>query len=155
MHYIELDVNNLRRWFQGTIGASGSNAMNVTGYVVYFSDRRGNRNAANVETGELGFEDIVNPASGTGADNGTLDAGEDLNTSTTLETYGGVPRPGPGAQAPLTAAATLRTAVNAGDRAGQSARLLPPGAQADQWRPGQHHHAWPHGHLRESGVRRG
>ena len=26
MHYVELDVNNLRRWFEGTIGASGNNA---------------------------------------------------------------------------------------------------------------------------------
>ena len=40
MHYIELDVNNLCRWFTGAIGASGANAMNTTGYVVYFSDRR-------------------------------------------------------------------------------------------------------------------
>ena len=61
--------------------------MDVTGYVVYFSDRRGNKNLGadgvanpragadgflynaddfgdDQETGELGFEDIVNPASG-------------------------------------------------------------------------------------------
>ena len=39
MHYVELDVNNLRRWFKGTIGGGsggGGNTMNTTGYVVYF-----------------------------------------------------------------------------------------------------------------------
>ena len=46
MHYVELDVNNLRRWLAGSIGASGPGAMNVTGYVVYFSDRRLNREPA-------------------------------------------------------------------------------------------------------------
>jgi len=59
MTYIGLDVNNLRRWFLGQIGVSGPGTMNVTGYVVYFSDRRNNRNAANQETAEFGFEDIV------------------------------------------------------------------------------------------------
>ena len=53
MHYVELDVNNLRRWLDGTIRRrqrgsvpnGGSRApstcpMDMTGYVVYFSDRR-------------------------------------------------------------------------------------------------------------------
>jgi len=91
MHYIELDVNNLSRWFLGTIGTSGSNAVNLTGYTVYFSDRRTNRNAANQETGEYGFEDVVNPANTSGAPNGTLDAGEDINATGTLDTYGQLP----------------------------------------------------------------
>ena len=111
MHYVELDVNNLRRWLNGTIGTSntaacynggspgtGTCAMDVTGYVVYFSDRRGNRNLGadgardnpvvtnvptapggveitypnDVETGELGMEDVINTAS-TSAPNNQLD----------------------------------------------------------------------------------
>lgn len=92
MHYVELDVNNLRRWLNGEIGASGPDTMNVTGFVVYFSDRRGNRNLANEETGELGFEDFVNPGDSQSVSNGVLDAGEDMNGNGTLETYGGTPR---------------------------------------------------------------
>jgi hypothetical protein len=87
VHYVAVDVNNLRRWLQGAIGATGVNTMNVTGYVLYFSDRRGNRNGA-AETGEYGFEDIVNPLSGTGAPNAALDVGEDFNANGLLETYG-------------------------------------------------------------------
>jgi len=92
MHYVEFDVNNFRRWLNGEIGASGPGTMNVTGYVVYFSDRRGNRNASNQETGELGFEDFVNPGDPQSVSNGALDAGEDMNGNGTLETYGGTPR---------------------------------------------------------------
>lgn len=91
MHYVELDVNNLRRWFLGQIGASGLNALATTGYTVYFSDRRDNRNAANLETAEYGFEDVVNPASASGAPNGALDAGEDVNGNGVLDTYGQTP----------------------------------------------------------------
>ena len=43
MHYVELDVKNLASWFTGAIGASGANANNLTGYTLYFSDRRGDR----------------------------------------------------------------------------------------------------------------
>jgi hypothetical protein len=150
MHYVELDVNNLRRWLNGTIGTAARRAANAacvngaggggcpmdeTGFVVYFSDRRGNRDdtggfsaptttaltsapygvetvyGTNAETGELGFEDIINTTS-TSAPNGALDhsftdAGgnthfsEDLNWEQptvpaanapgrgTLQTYGG------------------------------------------------------------------
>lgn len=91
MHYIELDVKNLSRWFTGALGTSGSNAANLSGYTVYFSDRRTNRNALNQETGEYGFEDFVNPANINGIPNGTLDAGEDINGNGTLETYGQIP----------------------------------------------------------------
>jgi hypothetical protein len=115
IHYIELDARNLSRWFSGAMPASscspscsGTNSLNVNGYTVYFSDRRGNRNAANAETGELGFEDIVNPASGTGTPNNTLNTGEDFNGNGTLETYGriarvpyGVPATWAGMAAPL------------------------------------------------------
>lgn len=103
MHYIELDVRNLTRWFQGVLpGSSGPNAMNTTGYVVYFSDRRGNKNGG-VETGEYGMEDFVNRASGGGAaaglPDGVLEAAtatrpspEDVNADGVLDTYGAVPR---------------------------------------------------------------
>ncbi|MEO5819222.1 MAG: hypothetical protein ABIT71_01845 [Vicinamibacteraceae bacterium] len=111
MHYVELDVNNLRRWLSGTIGTAtrraantacvngaggGTCPMDETGFVVYFSDRRGNRDdtggfsapvttalaaapfgvetvyGTNAETGELGFEDLINTTS-TSAPNGALD----------------------------------------------------------------------------------
>ncbi len=62
MSYVSLDVNNLRRWFAGLIGTTGSTALNTNGYVVYFSDRRGDHNEAvggDPETGEYGSEDFV------------------------------------------------------------------------------------------------
>lgn len=90
MCYIELDVKNLSRWFQGAIGASGTQALNVNGYTVYFSDRRGNHNGLGAETGEYGNEDVVNPASATGTPNGALDTGEDFNGNGVLDTYGAV-----------------------------------------------------------------
>ncbi|HJN44655.1 MAG: hypothetical protein CL477_04710 [Acidobacteria bacterium] len=110
MHYVELDVNNLRRWLAGAIGVSGPSVLNQNGFVIYFSDRRLNKNAGGNETGELGMEDFVNPASGSATPNGALDTGEDLNDNGTLEVYGNVPL-NVGA-APLDANATLRTLVN-------------------------------------------
>ena len=103
VHFVELDVANLTRWFEGAIGSSGTNAMDVTGFVVYFSDRRGNKNGAGVETGEYGFEDFVNRASGggwnTGQPDGVLEAAaapspsaEDVNGNGVLDTYGQAPR---------------------------------------------------------------
>ena len=91
MHLVELDVRNLSRWFRGEIGTSGTTVLNTTGYAVYFSDRRGNKNASGQETGEFGFEDVVNPASSTGTPNSSLDTGEDVNSNGTLETYGQTP----------------------------------------------------------------
>lgn len=88
MHYVELDVANLGRWFRGEIGASGANALNVNGFTVYFSDRRTNRNADGEETGEYGYEDFVNPLDGNGASNLTLDQGEDVDGDDTLDRYG-------------------------------------------------------------------
>ena len=115
MYYVELDTYNLARWFQGTIGATGSSAKNDNGgYVVYFSDRRNNRNsnaanatpdprfAANAETGEYGYEDIINFTTAGGADDGVLNATsrgekpEDVNADSVLETYGKLPNDGHG-----------------------------------------------------------
>ena len=110
MHYIELDVNNLRRWLTGATGASGTSVLNQNGFVIYFSDRRGNKNAAGNETGELGMEDFVNPTSSSATPNGVLDTGEDLNDNGTLEVYGNTPQ-NVGA-APYDGTATLRRLVN-------------------------------------------
>jgi len=153
MHYVELDVNNLRVWL-----ATQPDTMDVTGFVVYFSDRRGNKNLGpdmsvgaragadgvlytaddfvdDRETGELGFEDVINPASAQSVSNGTLDTGEDINGNGALDLYGGTPRLYPAASTayrmasvpawvPSTGAAgswavgaatTLATAVSAGE----------------------------------------
>jgi hypothetical protein len=119
MHYVELDVNNLTRWFRGAIGTSGSTAMNTTGYVVYFSDRRTNRNASNAETGEYGFEDFVNPGSSSGTPDGVMDSAsaEDVNQNGVLDVYGETPRqvgssPLDNAARPWTAVATNIARVN-------------------------------------------
>jgi hypothetical protein len=92
MHYITLDIGHLAQWFKGNApynGGSGVNAMTNNGYSVYFSDRRNNRNALSQETGEYGFEDFVNPT--TGAPDGVLDTGEDLNANGVLDVYGQFP----------------------------------------------------------------
>ncbi len=63
MNYVALDIGNLKRWFTGTIGTTGNLALNNNGYIVYFSDRRGNHNDAAAgapETGEYGNEDSIN-----------------------------------------------------------------------------------------------
>jgi hypothetical protein len=93
IQYIELDVNNLRRWIAGDAaypGGTGPQTRSDNGFIVYFSDRRLNSNGGN-ETGEYGFEDVVNPADANGIANGALDAGEDFNGSNTLQDYGRMP----------------------------------------------------------------
>jgi hypothetical protein len=98
----EVDVKNLREWFAGnlpTAGSSGPAALNSSGYILYFSDRRGNCNQAGTspcsgnETGEFGNEDIINPSSSTGALNGTLDPPEDVDGDSVFRTYGATPHP--------------------------------------------------------------
>ena len=97
MYYVELDVNNLDRWFSGAIGATGANANGVGGYSVYFSDRRGNvaDPVSGTKTGSLGFNDFVNPADPIACPNGVLDQGEDIegDLPPTLRVYGGAARP--------------------------------------------------------------
>ena len=95
MNYIELDVNNLDRWFTKAIGVSGQFSDGVGGYAVYFSDRRGNQTdpVLNLKTASFGFNDFVNGLSdpANGCPNNTPDAGEDLVGDGNLRTYGGVP----------------------------------------------------------------
>ncbi len=91
IHYVEFDVNNYRRWLLGQIGASGPGSEDETGYVVYFSDRRTNKNGSGADTGEYGWEDFVNSDS-VSTPNGVLNTGEDMNANGTLETYGNVPQ---------------------------------------------------------------
>jgi Tfp pilus assembly protein PilX len=134
MHYVALDVRNLSRWFQGTgayAGGTGINAFNTGGYSVYFSDRRNNRDANALETGEYGFEDFVNPASGAGTPNNTLDPGEDVNANAVLDTYGQFPSYNgvvnampPGAVAPFSAAARPWTQINVPGAIGNRAILF-------------------------------
>jgi hypothetical protein len=116
MHYVALDVNNLKRWLNGGIGVTGTTTVNQNGYIVYFSDRRGNHDwtdpggVDDPETGEYGWEDVVNPNSAAGTPDGALNEGEDINGSTTLQTYGSTPQllvipAASGATAPFTIAA--------------------------------------------------
>jgi hypothetical protein len=92
MNYLELDIANLSRWLQGLgayAGGSGTSAKNENGFVVYFSDRRNNRNpATNRETGEYGMEDVVNTPDML-APTGQLETGEDVNGDGQLQNYGG------------------------------------------------------------------
>jgi hypothetical protein len=88
MNVVELDVANLAKWFNGTIGTTGTSTFNNGGYIVYFSDRRGNRDGGGNETGEFGFEDVANPTAAPGTPDGVLQAGEDLNGNGVLDTYG-------------------------------------------------------------------
>ncbi|MGA8142723.1 MAG: PilX N-terminal domain-containing pilus assembly protein [Candidatus Acidiferrales bacterium] len=92
MSYIELDVNNLDKWFTGAIPGSGSLANNTTGYTVYFSDRRGNRKDPNapasvgvgaLKTGAFGYDDIVNRGSNDSCPDGALDNAEDFESDFT------------------------------------------------------------------------
>jgi len=109
MHYIEVDGKNLASWFGGkintmvTTGQSTKDpAVAPNNYVVYISDRRGNYEDSTVqtitggwpplsytthETGEYGWNDIVNFSSGptTGCPNNALDAGEDPNVGTPFQ----------------------------------------------------------------------
>jgi len=130
MNYVALDIANLKRWFSGAIPGTGNLALNNNGYIVYFSDRRGNHNygfagGGAPETGEYGNEDSINNTAGaaSSAANGVLETGEDRNPLDVptyvpvLETYGAsltaaVPGVVPaGAVAPFNVAATPLTNI--------------------------------------------
>jgi hypothetical protein len=127
MHYVELDTRNVARWFAGQIGASGNLAeFSDGGYLVYFSDRRGNRRPVagplnGLETGEFNAEDNVNPGDqAAGAPNAVLDPGEDVNgidqdgDGLLLDTIGATPTVPAGA---LRAGAVLTGAIAPGGAA--------------------------------------
>jgi hypothetical protein len=96
MNSIEIDVGNLKKWLQGTIGTNGKSVESASqnGYILYYADHRGmladpDASATiKVKHGDYGFEDFVNPNSGSGASNSGLDAGEDVNGDGKLQTYG-------------------------------------------------------------------
>ncbi|MBS1819282.1 MAG: pilus assembly PilX N-terminal domain-containing protein [Acidobacteria bacterium] len=126
MYYIAIDAANLSRWFLGTApfnGGTGTQSkIDNTGFTVFFSDRRNNRNAAGAETGDYGYEDFVNPGVANGPPNNVLDDGEDVNANGTLDTYGAIPNYNgvyssvpPGAAAPLNLAARPTTTVSRGN----------------------------------------
>ncbi len=131
MNYVSLDVANLKRWLSGAIGATGSTTLNNNGYIVYFSDRRGNHNDAlggQPETGEYGHEDSINSGAGAGssAANGVLDPGEDRNENTTLQTYGATPSVVSlyGGTAPFSGAATPLTNITSHPQARVNRQVL-------------------------------
>ncbi len=138
MYYVELDVNNLARWFTGVIGTSGTSAKDPNtapnDFTVYFSDRRGNyyNGAAFAggwpplspslnETGEYGWNDMINDASQYGCPNGTTGSapgpgpGEDFDGTGIQYTYGAQAGQYPFPTAPGVgyAAGNLYTAANA------------------------------------------
>ena len=103
MNAVELDVGNLRRWLLGQTGATGANVNFSTqnGYVLYFSDRRGEQYNPAVSltqlVGEYGYEDTVNyvNAAANFAPNGALEpvnyngiSPEDVNQNGVLDIYG-------------------------------------------------------------------
>jgi len=89
MNAVELDVGNLARWLNGTMGGgtTGANVnyTNYNGYVLYYSDHRGMLPSPNWSNGhqtppgingESGIEDVVNSAQNltSTATDGTLEA---------------------------------------------------------------------------------
>lgn len=102
MNIVEVDVNNLRRWLNGTTGTTGTTteSSSQNGYILYFSDRRGQRDSLFNANGLYGYEDSIDPPNGNGSGgsaplnpitpNGALDLPEDTNDNVTLDTYGAV-----------------------------------------------------------------
>jgi Tfp pilus assembly protein PilX len=103
MNAVELDVGNLKNWLLGTTGTTGTKVDYVTqnGYILYFSDRRGEQydpiHSPTALLGEYGFEDTVNYVNSANQfkPNGTLEPAnyngvspEDVNGDGVLENYG-------------------------------------------------------------------
>jgi len=111
MNAVELDVGNLARWLNGTMG-NGTTGANVNwaamnGYVIYFSDHRGmltdpnpsngGGTPAGVISGESGIEDVVNSAQNltSNATDGVLEpkiyygySPEDVDQNNVLDNWG-------------------------------------------------------------------
>ncbi|HTR48741.1 MAG TPA: pilus assembly PilX N-terminal domain-containing protein [Verrucomicrobiae bacterium] len=105
MSYVELDVKNLAKWFQGTIGTNGTSVLATNGFSIYFSDRRGEQKDPNPPTsvsataaltGGYGYDDIVNSGSANGCPaGGAPEQAEDFENDTpgttgTVKTYGNI-----------------------------------------------------------------
>jgi hypothetical protein len=103
MNAVELDAGNLKNWLRGTTGTTGNKVDYATqnGYVLYFSDRRGEQYNPLVSTtrlvGEYGFEDTVNYVNSGNQfkPNGSLEpvnyngvSPEDVNGNGVLDNYG-------------------------------------------------------------------
>jgi hypothetical protein len=93
MNVVELNVQNLQKWLNGTMtNSSGTNVESSTqnGYVLYYSDHRGCIASPVTTTiiGEYGFEDVINNNQTYGTTNGVLDRGEDVNGNGVLDDYG-------------------------------------------------------------------
>lgn len=100
MNAVELDMGNLKAWLADTTG-HGPDVDYVThsGYILYFSDRRGmglNPNVSpSTKTGDSGLEDTINISSGTaGTPDGNLEAysdnrsPEDVNLNGLIDKFG-------------------------------------------------------------------
>ncbi len=145
MNYVALDVANLKRWLSGAIGATGNQALNNNGYIVYFSDRRGNHfdaaaGGGSPETGEYGNEDSINNGAGaaSSAPDGLLETGEDRNPVDiatyvpVLESYGAlpsavagvVPAGAPGGTVAFSAGSTPLTLIPNGPAARMNKQVL-------------------------------
>jgi len=152
MYYVELDVGNLNRWLTGAIGASGVNVVNQNGYIVYFSDRRNNRNTnivvPSVRNRRVRIrgrgeprrrQRIPNGPAGVVVIGGVPEKGEDFNGNTILDVYGKIPPPAnlpAGNATPLDGAARPWNTANVtpGGADGQPSDLLPPRAEAGERR---------------------
>lgn len=110
MNAVELDVGNLNSWLAGKTGTNGPNVTYNTqnGYILYFSDRRGEHVAtasttavcsgcpAGSNAGEYGFEDVVNYSAGSPympdnklePNNYNGISPEDVNGNNVLDVYG-------------------------------------------------------------------
>lgn len=100
MNSAEIDVGNLSKWLTGAIGSTGVNveSSSQNGYILYYADHRGMTAEPVVDMsgtvittakhGDFGYEDFVNPNDPTGASNGALDPGEDVNGDGILQTTG-------------------------------------------------------------------
>ena len=89
MHYIELDVINLRLWIQGTIGAHAAprhpGRERLCGVLLRSPPEQERVGVGAVETGEYGFEDHVNPADPNGCPMASSIEGEDVNDNALLD----------------------------------------------------------------------
>jgi Tfp pilus assembly protein PilX len=108
MHYIEVDAKNLASFFGGKIGTLTTSGQSTkdpivapNNFLVYVSDRRGNYSQSQTitggwpplsytkdETGEYGWNDLVNSTSSNGCPNNALDTGEDADSANSLFYYG-------------------------------------------------------------------